>query len=125
MLWLGRVKDVVWIFVIWSLAATFNHLISRVFYHSSLMIHIALLGYSVTPMIPIALIILLFGPPVWLAGLLQTLGVVWASASAILSYSTIVTIATEHKKKLNLLFPTVVLMTLYITSLIPLHRYGR
>ena len=118
-LWLGRVKDVAWIFVIWSVAAVMNHLVSRVFYHSSLMIHIALLGYSMTPIIPFAAIILFLRPPLWLATILELFSIVWASTSAILSYSTIVSISVENKPKLNLLFPIVILMELYITSLLP------
>lgn len=119
-LWLGRVKDVAWIFVIWTAAAIFNHMVSRVFYHSSLLIHVALLGYSIAPMIPIAALIMLLGPPVWLAGLLQLTAIAWASTSAIMSYSTVVTLASENKPRLRLLFPTVVMMTLYISSLIPM-----
>lgn len=121
-LWLGRVKDVAWIFVIWTVAAVVNHLISRVFYHSKLLIHVALLGYCIAPMIPIAIIMLVFGPPPWLAGILQLVAVSWASTSAILSYSTIISLASELKPRLRLLFPTVILMTLYISCLIPTTR---
>jgi hypothetical protein len=121
-LWLGRVKEVAWIFVIWSIAAILNHFASRVFYRSSLMIHIALLGYSITPVIPFAAIILFLNPPLWLATLLEFISISWAATSAILSYSTIVSISVENKPKLYLLFPTVILMELYITSLIPLIR---
>lgn len=121
-LWLGRVRDVGWIFVIWTVAAIMNHFVSRVFYHSSLMIHIALLGYSLTPILPFAAVILFVNPPVWVSSLLELTSVVWASTSAILSYATIVTISTENKPKLKLLYPTVILMELYITSLPPIMR---
>ncbi len=121
-LWLGKVRDVTWLFVIWSLAAVFNHLVARVFTHSTLLLHVALLGYAVAPLIPLAALILLLRPPVWVSGLLQLLGVCWASSSALLSYSTIVSLPTDRRPRLRLLFPTVVLMTLYISSLIPTHR---
>lgn len=120
---LNRVKDVGWIFVIWTVAAVMNHFVSRVFFRSSLMIHTALLGYSITPIIPFAAIILLLRPPLWLATVLEVLSVVWASTSAIYSYSTIVSISAENKPKLKLLYPTVILMELYITSLMPIRKW--
>jgi hypothetical protein len=121
-LWLGRVRDVSWIFIIWSVAGIMNHFISRVFYHSSFMIHIALLGYSLTPVIPFAAILLLTHPPSWLATALTGIAILWASTSAVLSYSTIVPVSIENKPKLKLLFPIVILMELYFTSLLPVYR---
>jgi hypothetical protein len=122
LLWLGRQRDVVWIFLIWSVAAVMNHFVTRVFHHSSLMIHIALLGYSLTPIIPFAAVIILLNPPIWLSTVLEVISVVWASTSAIMSYSTIITLSSESKPKLRLLYPTVILMELYITSLMPISR---
>lgn len=121
-LWLGRVREVPWIYIIWSIAATVNHLVSRVWYHSSLMIHIALLGYSTAPLIPFAALILLINPPMWLAVSLEVMSVVWATLSAITSYATIIAVPAEQKPRLRLLYPTVVLMALYVTSLMPIKR---
>lgn len=122
-LWLGRVKGVSWIYVIWSVAALFNHLVSRVWYaHSSLLIHVALLGYSMTSVLPFAAVILLLKPPVWLATIFEIVSVSWASTAAIISYLTIFSLAVENKSRVQLLFPTVVLMEIYMLSLIPIRH---
>jgi hypothetical protein len=39
-----------------------------------------------------------------------------------MSYATIITLSSENKPKLRLLYPTVILMELYITSLMPISR---
>lgn len=119
LLWLARVKAVSWIFVIWTAAAVVNHMVCRVFYHSKLLLHVSLLGYCVAPMIPMALLILLLPLPAWLSSLLQGVGVLWASAAGILTYSTIFSLASELRPRLRLLFPTVLLMNLYISCLVP------
>jgi hypothetical protein len=121
-LWLGRVKDVPWIYVIWSLAAVFNHLVNRVWFNSTLMIHFSLLGYSVAPLIPFAAIILLICPPIWFSTILEIVSIIWSSSSAILSYFTIINLTEENKSKLKLLFPIVVLMEMYLISLIPIRH---
>mmetsp|Transcript_3266 Transcript_3266/g.5081 ORF Transcript_3266/g.5081 Transcript_3266/m.5081 type:complete len:224 (-) Transcript_3266:1194-1865(-) len=121
-LWLGRVRDVPWVFVIWSIAAVMNHFISRVWCKSSLMIHIALLGYSVSPIIPFAAIIVLVNMPIWLATILEMMSILWATIAAVLSYSMILSVAPEHKQKLTLLFPVVILMEIYFISLIPIRH---
>jgi hypothetical protein len=121
-LWLGRVRDVPWVYVIWSVAAVVNHFLSRVWCKSSLMIHIALLGYSVTPLIPFAALIVLLNMPIWLATVLEIISIFWASIAAILSYSTILKIAPQNKLRLQLLFPVVILMEIYLISIIPIHR---
>lgn len=119
LVWCGRSKDVVWIFAIWAIASLFSHLISRAFFHSTWLLHVALLGYCVTPMIPFAALLLLFTPPLWLSWLLQMVAVGWSTWSAILSYSTVIILPSEHKKRLRLLFPVILLMTLYLTSFLP------
>lgn len=43
-LWIGKVRDVPWIYAIWTIAALFNHQISRVWYRSAFMMHISILG---------------------------------------------------------------------------------
>lgn len=119
-LWIGRVKDVPWIYVIWSVAAIFNHFVTRPWYPSSLLTHVALLGYSIVPLIPFAAIILIMKPPVLIKTILEVFGIIWGSSAAILSYLTvIVTTSFEAKSKMTLLYPMVVLMQLYLVSLLP------
>eukprot|EP01038_Epipyxis_sp_PR26KG_P006678 gene6678-9162_t len=122
LLWLGRVKDVPWIYVIWSIAGIFNHIVTRVWCHSTLLIHVALLGYSITPIIPFAALILLFNPPVWLATILEIISVIWSSSSAIQSYLFIFRLSQENKSKIKLLFPVIILMEIYFISLLPIHH---
>lgn len=122
LLWLCRVKQVPWIYVIWAGAAVFNHLVCRVWLtHPKLMLHLAVLGYSVTPIIPIATLISLLATPVWLAALLEILAVSWSSFAAILAYRMIASnVPQEERKRFTLLVPTVVLMELYLISLFPI-----
>ena len=119
-LWLGRVRDVPWVYVIWSIAYVINHFISRVWCKSSLMMHIALLGYSVAPIIPFVAIIVFINMPVWLATCLEILSVLWASTSAILSYSMILSVSLQNQGRMKLLYPIVILMEIYLVSLIPI-----
>lgn len=120
-LWLGSVRDVPWIYVIWTIAAMVNHLICRVWCKSTLMIHIALLGYSVAPLIPFAALIVFVNMPIWIATILEVVCIMWASASAILSYTMILTVVdVNYQQRLKLLFPVVILMEIYFISLIPI-----
>lgn len=121
-LWLGRVRDVPWIYVIWTVTAIINHFITRVWCKSSLMFHIALLGYSLSPLIPFAAVIVFVHMPIWLATVLEIISIIWASLSAILSYSMILTVSAQQRHKLTLLFPVVVLMEIYLISLIPIRH---
>jgi len=125
LLWLGHVKDVPWTYVIWTCAAVFNHLTSRVFFStSSIMLHYAIMGYSVAPVIPLAGIILVLHPPIWLATLIECAAVLWASLSALLSYLMICRhIPQSDKKRLLLLVPSILLMELYLISLLPIRRW--
>lgn len=123
LLWFGRVRDVPWLFVIWSLGGVFNHLICRVWFSpSNIMMHTALLGYSVTPMIPLAGIIILFRPQVWLIYCIEIFAVLWCSFAAILSYVIICNAPSDKKHRLSLLIPSVVLLEMYIISLLPIRR---
>jgi hypothetical protein len=121
-LWLGRVRDVPWIYVIWAVTSVVNHFITRVWCKSSLMFHIALLGYSCSPLIPFAAIIVLVNMPIWLATILEIISICWASTSAILSYSTILPVSAQQRPRLKLLFPVVILMEIYLISLIPVRH---
>jgi hypothetical protein len=121
-LWLGRVREVPWIYLVWAIAAVVNHMVSRVWFHSSLMIHVALLGYATVPLIPFALLIILVNPPVWISTTLEIISIIWASLSAITSYATIITVPAEPRVRLRLLYPTAIIMSLYLTSLLPTGR---
>jgi len=120
-LWVGSVKDVPWIYVIWTIAAIMNHLISRVWCKSTLMIHIAILGYSMAPLIPCAAIIVFINMPIWIATILEISCILWASLSTILSYYMILTVnRSSEQQRLKLLFPVVLLMQIYLISVIPI-----
>jgi hypothetical protein len=122
-LWLGRVRDVPFVYLIWCIAAILNHLVSRVWCKSSLMIHVALLGYSMAPLIPFAAIIVFVHMPIWLATVLEVISILWASIAAVLSYSMILSVAPVFKARLKLLFPVVLLMEVYLISLIPIRHW--
>ena len=72
--------------MIWTSFAFFAHLVARVSLKSTYALHISVLGYSILPIIPVAVIILIFRPPVWFASLAQLAVVAWASLSAFISY---------------------------------------
>ena len=118
---MDRVRDVGWLFIIWSFAALFNHFVCRVFYKQSrLMIHYSLLGYSVTPLIPLAAFIILVHPPVWVCTVFEIIGVLWSSIAAFLSYLIVFNATPEIKKRLILILPSVILMEIYLISLLPI-----
>ena len=121
LLWLDRVRDVGWLFMIWSFAALFNHFVCRVFLKQSrLMIHYSLLGYSVTPLIPFSALIIIFHPPVWVCTVFEIIAVIWSSLAAFFSYLLIFNDVKEVKNRLILILPSVVLMEIYLLSLLPI-----
>ena len=125
-LWLDRVEDVPWLYVIWTLASVFNHFVCRVFYKSSrLLIHYTLLGYSIIPILPFTIIIIICSPPVWMCTVLEVIAVIWSSSAAILSYVNVFrkAISTDGRSstdRLSLTYPTIVLMQVYLITLIPI-----
>jgi hypothetical protein len=122
-LWLGSVRNGPWAFVIWTIPSVLNHLIMRVCTKSQLLQHMAIIGYSVAPMIPCAGFILLFHPPVWIATGIEVIAVSWAAAAAILTYIATLIVPPEQKHRLSLLFPTLILTELYFISLLPIRFY--
>lgn len=88
-LWLGRVRNVSWIFFVWVFFSLFMHVVARVSFKSTLALHISILGYSILPIIPFSLIVALFRLPVWVASTAQSAAVLWASSSAYNSYQMI------------------------------------
>ena len=108
-----------WVYVIWSFAALFNHFVCRVFFKQSrFLIHYSLLGYSVTPLVPLAAVVIFLRPPIWLCTFIQITAVIWSSNSAFLSYSIVFNSTLELKRKLALAVPSIILMELYLFSLI-------
>lgn len=148
-LWLARVNNVPWVYAIWILTATFNHLICRVWYlRSSILFHCALLGYSLAPAVPLAALVCLMRSWEWLAYLLQYVTVLSAAVPAVLAYQLICGSSqhfatnspvlngaitsplpslgvqgsappVEKKAAVGLLVPPVILMLLYLVSLLP------
>ena len=86
LLWVGKVRNVPWIFVIWILFSLFAHFVARVNFNSTLALHISILGYSVLPIIPLSIVIIIFRPAVWLASAMQVFSVAYASVTAYISY---------------------------------------
>ncbi len=125
-LWFGQVHNVSWIYAIWSLAATFNHLVSRIWTKSLIFLHFAVLGYAVAPIVPFSILILSLKPPLWCATILQITTVLWASYSTIKTYTMIVGSSQQPElasSKLKLLTPPVLLMMMYLVSLTPIRRW--
>ena len=122
-LWIGNVRDVPWIYIIWLVASIFNHFICRVWFtHPKLLLHSALLGYSVTPILPLTIIHVLFHPPFVISVMIILCSLAWSSFAAIMAYSVICSNASqEERQRLLLLVPSIVLMEAYLLSLLPLY----
>ena len=88
-LWLGKVRNVSWIFLIWLTFSFFNHLVTRVTFKSTYALHMYVMGYSIVPIVPWLLMIIIFRPAVWLASSIQIISIIWASITAYISYSTL------------------------------------
>jgi hypothetical protein len=82
-----------------------------------LSLSLAVVGYSVLPLIIVALVLLILRIRGIVLSLIQLVGVVWASRSAFLSYCSALRLESEADRPALLLFP-LVLMELYFTSLI-------
>jgi len=121
-LWIGNVRDVPWIYIIWLVASIFNHFVCRVWFtHPKLLLHSALLGYSVTPILPLAGIHLLFRPPFIISAMIILFALIWSSFSAVMAYSVICSNASsEERQRLLLLIPSIILMEAYLMSLLPM-----
>ena len=88
---------------------------------SSLMIHVAVLGYSVLSIIPVAIIVLVAHPIGWMASLLEVVFVLWTAYGTMHSYNVLLLSAgtVARKKRIRLLVAPVILMELYMVSLLP------
>ena len=116
-------QDILWVFIIWCLASFFQHLVARVFIvNSTISIHIAIMGYSVLPLIPLIAIEFLIQPPFFIAMTLNWIAIIWATFSAYLAYIDNCTSCHdklfEDNRRYSLIFP-VLLMEIYMISLLP------
>lgn len=123
MLWISNVKDGTWAFIIWTFTSIFNHLVMRTYTKSTLLLHMAILGYSITPWLPFAGIILLAHPPIWLSRIFECFALIYTCIACILAYLSVVITSNDVKHRLFLLFPPIILMHLYFIALVPIRFY--
>ena len=111
LLWLMRVKHVSWVYLIWTLAAAFNHLVARVWSSTSaLSLHLSVLGYSILPVVLSSCLLLginalvlglgldVVSSPL-LATVVQLLAAVYAAFAALLAYINIFPLPEESKHR--------------------------
>jgi hypothetical protein len=123
-LWIAKVKNVPWLYVIWFSGSMFNHLVSRVWYRdSSILLHLSVLGYSLISVVPITAILLIVKFSNWTVLCIKSIALFLSSFSAILSYYSALKInemdSTNVAPRINLLVAPVVLTHLYALSLMP------
>lgn len=125
-LWLGEVRYVAWIYMIWLFTSLFNHYVSKVWLaNPSIMLHFSLLGYSLVALLPLVTCIVLFGLPLWLAYIFELFAVAYSSAAAYLAYRNICynsSASCAPDGRVSLLLPPCILMNLYLVALLPLHK---
>ena len=120
-LWLAELPHSPWVLVIWMLATTFSHIVGRNFLqNSSFSIHSVILGYSVTNLIPIAILSIIFKKEMFLMDILKFISIVYATISAFITNLHICFISASAKESTRylLVMPTF-LMHIYMISLIP------
>lgn len=115
LLW-GHFQDIPWVVMIWFVASLFLHLVVRLRRpRVKLALSLAVIGYSVLPLIVVAIVVLAHGSRGLLLSAIQAVGVFWSSRSAYLSYCRSLNLTWENKP-LMLLLP-IVLAEVYFTSL--------
>ena len=119
---IGRVYSVSWVYVVWLLSSMIHHLICRTWNQdSTFALHLAVSGYSVLPFIPVSLVIYLLQPSIIASLALTYAAILWSSLSALKIYWQIVASESpEERRKALFLVPSVVLMELYFSSLLPM-----
>lgn len=119
-LWLADLPNATWVFVIVIGASFFLHLTSRVFLRPPHTIHVILLGYSVFPLVPFAIVDVLVQPQYLYAVLGEIFVVLWATYVGYVSYIDICGPLESHtKEKWPLLYYPILLMNIYLISLLP------
>jgi len=120
-LWLADLPHSPWVLVIWLLASTFSDIVGRNFLqNSSLSIHSVILGYSVTNLVPIAILSIIFKKEMFLMDILKLCSIFYATIAAFITYLHICFISSNAKESTRylLIMPTF-LMHVYLISLIP------
>jgi hypothetical protein len=120
-LWLADLPHSPWVLVIWMLATTFSEIVGRNFLqNSSFSIHSVILGYSVTNLLPIAVLSVIFKREMLLMDILKFCSILYATIAAFITYLHICFISSHSKESTRylLIMPTF-LMHVYLISLIP------
>jgi len=90
--------------------------------NSTISSHVAILGYSILPLIPFVAAEYLIQPPLFFVTALNWMAVIWATLSAYLAYVdnyfNIHEKRSEDSRRFSLIFP-VLLMEIYLISLLP------
>jgi hypothetical protein len=126
LLWLGDQKNVPYVYIIWLIGGLLTHLTVRPFLDGSgVLFHLAILGYSLCPQIPIYFLLLLLRPSVVTCLWMHFLGITWSCTAALMSYNMILwplIARTEDRIKLRLLVPIVLLFHVYMSTLVPVRQ---
>ena len=85
-LWIGGVKNIPWIIPIWGSFAFLSHLVARVSFKSTYIIHVSILGYSLVPVIPFCSLVMIFHPSEWYSLIFQMLLLMWSLLSLYVSF---------------------------------------
>ena len=85
-LWTWNVKNVPWILVIWAFSAFFSHLVARVSHKSTYILHATILGYSIVPLIPFSLLVVVSHSEEWYLLVVKFLVSLWSLLSVYISF---------------------------------------
>ena len=119
-LWMAKLPNATWVFGIVVGASIFEHFTARTFVHISHTVHINLLGYSIFPLIPFALLVVLIRPSYLYALLGEIFIVLWSTYIGYISYVDICGPPDQHtNEKWSLLCYPILLMNIYLISLLP------
>lgn len=119
-LWLAKLPNATWVFGIVLVGSFFQHLAARVFLRVPHTIHVILLGYSVFPIVPFAIIDVLLRPPYIYTLLCEIFIVLWSTYIGYVSYIDICgPLETHTRDKWPLLYYPILLMNIYLISLLP------
>ena len=89
-LWAARKKDATWVFFIWTAGSMVAHLVGRVAVEkSTLLAHMAIIGYATCPLPVVTLLILVVDPTSWVRVSLQVAAVGWAVIAALLAQQAV------------------------------------
>jgi hypothetical protein len=114
-------KTAPWIYLIWIAASLLNHLVCRVCStYPKFMLHFAILGYSISPIIPISTFIIFIHPNRYFSTILEITSIILSSSAAILAYRMITKNSNfDDRRRLYLVIPSTILYHIYLLSLLP------